>query len=38
MYPNAYHAFFNDRGRSYNKGAAEDAWERVKNFLKKVRK
>ncbi|BCU71551.1 dienelactone hydrolase family protein [Stygiolobus caldivivus] len=38
IYPGAYHAFFNDRGRSYNKDASEDAWERVKNFLKRVRK
>ncbi len=38
IYPGAYHAFFNDRGRSYNKAASEDAWERVKNFLKRVSK
>ena len=36
IYPNAYHAFFNDRGKTYNKEAAEDAWERVKYFLKRV--
>ncbi|MCY0859172.1 MAG: dienelactone hydrolase family protein [Sulfolobaceae archaeon] len=36
IYPGAYHAFFNDSGRSYNKEAAEDAWERVKRFLKRV--
>lgn len=38
IYPGAYHAFFNDRGRSYNKAAAEDAWERVKNFLRRISK
>jgi len=38
IYPGAYHAFFNDRGRTYNKEAAEDAWERVKNFLRRVSK
>lgn len=38
IYPGAYHAFFNDRGRSYNKEASEDAWERVKNFLRRVSK
>lgn len=36
IYPNAYHAFFNDKGPSYNKQAAEDAWERVKNFLRRI--
>ena len=36
IYPNAYHAFFNDRWKAYNKEAAEDAWERVKNFLRRV--
>lgn len=38
LYPGAYHAFFNDRGKTYNKEAAEDAWERVKNFLKRIAK
>jgi len=38
IYPGAYHAFFNDRGMTYNKDASEDAWERVKNFLKRVSK
>lgn len=38
IYPGAYHAFFNDRGRSYNKAASEDAWERVKNFLRRISK
>ncbi|AHC51913.1 carboxymethylenebutenolidase [Sulfolobus acidocaldarius SUSAZ] len=38
IYPGAYHAFFNDRGRVYNKEASEDAWERVKNFLRRVSK
>lgn len=38
IYPGAYHAFFNDRGPVYNKEAAEDAWERVKNFLKRLSK
>jgi len=36
IYPGAYHAFFNDRGRAYNKAAADDAWERVKNFLRRL--
>lgn len=36
LYPGAYHAFFNDRGRTYNREAAEDAWERVKGFIRRV--
>lgn len=38
IYPGAYHAFFNDRGRTYNKDASTDAWERVKNFLRRISK
>ncbi|WP_338602206.1 dienelactone hydrolase family protein [Sulfolobus tengchongensis] len=38
IYPGAYHAFFNDRGRTYNKEASEDAWERVRNFLRRILK
>lgn len=33
LYPGTYHAFFNDTGMSYNKPAAEDAWERAKEFF-----
>ncbi|ARM75569.1 dienelactone hydrolase family protein [Acidianus manzaensis] len=38
LYPNAYHAFFNNRGRTYNKEASEDAWERVKSFIRRLSK
>lgn len=36
IYPNAYHAFFNDTRPAYNREAALDAWERVKMFLRRV--
>ncbi|BFH73800.1 dienelactone hydrolase family protein [Sulfurisphaera javensis] len=36
IYPGAYHAFFNDRGKSYNKEASQDAWERVLRFLRRI--
>ncbi|MEM1646676.1 MAG: dienelactone hydrolase family protein [Ignisphaera sp.] len=36
IYPNAYHAFFNDTRPVYNREAALDAWERVKAFLRRV--
>lgn len=36
VYPNVGHAFFNDTNfRTYNKEAAEDAWEKIIAFLKK---
>lgn len=35
MYPGTYHAFFNDTGMSYNKGASEDAWERLLLFYRR---
>jgi len=34
MYPGAGHAFMNDTGQRYNKGAAELAWSRTVEFLK----
>ncbi len=35
-YPNAGHAFMNDTNpTTYNKEAAEDAWEKALQFLKK---
>ena len=33
VYPNAGHSFFNDRGRAYDKAAAEDSWTRVLKFF-----
>jgi carboxymethylenebutenolidase len=33
VYPGAKHSFFNDRGASYNKAAAEDSWQRVLAFF-----
>ncbi len=33
IYPGAGHSFFNDRGRAYNKPAADDSWTRVLNFF-----
>ncbi len=33
IYPGAGHSFFNDRGRSYDKAAAEDSWRRVLSFF-----
>lgn len=36
LYPDAAHAFFNDTNEmTYNKPAAEDAWERVLSFFSK---
>jgi len=34
IYPGARHSFFNDRGRAYDKLAAEDSWFRVTSFFK----
>ncbi len=34
IYPGAHHSFFNDRGRAYDKPAAEDSWYRVTSFFK----
>ncbi len=33
VYPGAHHSFFNDTGRSYNKEAADDSWNRVLHFF-----
>jgi len=33
VYPNARHSFFDDRGRNYDKAAADDAWSRVTRFF-----
>jgi carboxymethylenebutenolidase len=33
IYPGAGHSFFNDRGRAYNKPAADDSWNRVLSFF-----
>ena len=33
IYPNTRHSFFNDRGRTYNAAASEDAWERIQAFF-----
>jgi carboxymethylenebutenolidase len=33
VYPSARHSFFNDRGRAYDKAAAEDSWTRVLKFF-----
>ena len=33
IYPRASHSFFNEDGRSYDKSAAEDSWERVLKFF-----
>jgi carboxymethylenebutenolidase len=35
IYPGAAHAFFNDTGANYNEAAAQDAWARTLDFLKK---
>ena len=35
IYPNAGHAFANDGGANYNKEAADLAWERTNDFLKR---
>ena len=33
IYPGARHSFFNDRGRTYDPAAAEDAWRRTLAFF-----
>lgn len=33
VYPGTKHSFFNDQGRTYNAGAAADAWQRVLAFF-----
>lgn len=33
VYPGAGHSFFNDKGRAYNRPAAEDSWRRVLSFF-----
>ena len=33
IYPNAQHSFFSERGRAYNKEAADDSWRRVTSFF-----
>jgi carboxymethylenebutenolidase len=33
VYPDTRHSFFNDRSRTYDKGAAEDSWQRVIQFF-----
>ena len=33
IYPGAHHSFFNDTGRSYDKEAADDSWNRVLHFF-----
>jgi carboxymethylenebutenolidase len=33
VYPDTRHSFFNDRGPSYNKDAADDSWRRVIHFF-----
>ena len=35
IYPGVGHAFFNDTGSAYNDAAAQDAWSRTIQFLKK---
>lgn len=35
IYPNTNHAFANNDGSSYNKAAADDAWEKASAFYKK---
>jgi carboxymethylenebutenolidase len=35
IYPGARHSFFNDRGRAFNKDAAEDSWTRTMAFFGK---
>lgn len=35
IYPNTSHAFANNDGASYNKEAAEDAWEKASAFFRK---
>jgi carboxymethylenebutenolidase len=33
IYPDAQHSFLNDRGRTYNAAAAQDAWARTLVFF-----
>jgi carboxymethylenebutenolidase len=33
IYPGAAHSFFNDRGKAYDRSAAEDSWARVIKFF-----
>ena len=33
IYPDAHHSFFNEKGSSFNRAAAEDAWTRVMKFF-----
>jgi carboxymethylenebutenolidase len=33
IYPEARHSFFNDRGQTYDKDAAQDSWRRVTQFF-----
>jgi carboxymethylenebutenolidase len=33
IYPGARHSFFNERGRAYNREAADDSWARVMEFF-----
>ncbi len=33
VYPGAKHSFFNDRGKSYDPAASEDAWRRTLSFF-----
>jgi carboxymethylenebutenolidase len=33
LYPEARHSFFNDRGSTYDRDAAEDSWRRVIRFF-----
>lgn len=33
VYPDTRHSFFNDRGQTYNKDAAEDSWRRIIKFF-----
>jgi carboxymethylenebutenolidase len=35
IYPGARHSFFNAQGRTYNKPAADDSWDRVMAFFGK---
>jgi len=33
IYPGAHHSFFNEKGRAFDKTAADDSWQRVVNFF-----
>ena len=35
IYPGARHSFFNDRGRAFDRAAADDSWSRVMSFFGK---